>query len=55
MDETTSVLFGLDDHRVLDVVRVGDLAVRIVIETIEREGACPACGGAVPRGSRSGR
>jgi len=23
MDETTSVLFGLDDHRVVDVVRVG--------------------------------
>src|SRR5215213_5450585 len=37
MDDTTSVLFGLDDHRVLDVVRV-------VIETIDREGACPACG-----------
>jgi transposase len=44
MDETTSVLFGLDDHRVLDVVRVGDRVVRVVIETIEREGACPACG-----------
>src|SRR5215213_11143313 len=37
MDESTSVLLGLDDHRVLDVVRV-------VIETVEREGACPACG-----------
>src|SRR5215212_2216414 len=44
MDETTSVLFGLDDHRVLDVVRVGDRVVRVVIETVEREGACPACG-----------
>jgi transposase len=44
MDETTSVLFGLDDHRVLDVVRVGDRVVRVVIETLEREGACPACG-----------
>src|SRR5215217_4920701 len=44
MDETTSVLFGLDDHRVLDVVRVGDRVVRVVIETIDREGACPACG-----------
>src|SRR5215213_2453360 len=44
MDETTSVLFGLDDHRVLDVVRVGDRVVRVVIETIERKGACPACG-----------
>src|SRR5215217_1215811 len=44
MDESTSVLFGLDDHRVLDVVRVGDRVVRVVIETIEREGACPACG-----------
>src|SRR3954469_7636198 len=44
MDETTSVLFGLDDHRVLDVVGVGDRVVRVVIETLEREGACPACG-----------
>src|SRR3954471_20252424 len=44
MDETTSVLFGLDDHRVLDVVRVGDRVVRVLIETIEREGACPSCG-----------
>jgi hypothetical protein len=44
MDETTSVLFGLDDHRVLEVVRVGDRVVRVVIDTIEREGACPACG-----------
>jgi transposase len=44
MDDTTSVLFGLDDHRVLDVVRVGDRVVRVVIETIEPEGACPACG-----------
>src|SRR5215213_523118 len=44
MDDTTSVLFGLDDHRVLDVVRVGDRVVRVVIETLEREGACPACG-----------
>ena len=44
MDDTTSVLFGLDDHRVLDVVRVGDRVVRVVIETIDREGACPACG-----------
>src|SRR3954447_22424511 len=44
MDDSTSVLLGLDDHRVLDVVRVGDRVVRVVIETIEREGACPACG-----------
>jgi len=44
MDETTSVLFGLDGHRVLDVQRVGDRVVRVVIETLEREGACPACG-----------
>jgi transposase len=44
MDETTSVLFGLDDHRVLDVVRVAGRVVRVVIETLEREGACPACG-----------
>src|SRR5215217_3714082 len=44
MDESTSVLFGLDDHRVLDVVRVGDGVVRDVIETVEREGPCPDCG-----------
>src|SRR3954463_12995982 len=44
MDDTTSVLFGLDGQRVLDVVDVGDQVVRVVIETIEREGACPACG-----------
>src|SRR4051794_806631 len=44
MDDTTSVLFGLDGHRVLDVVDVGDRVVRVVIETLEREGACPACG-----------
>src|ERR671920_2505152 len=44
MDETTSVLFGLDDHRVLDVERVAGRVVRVVIETVEREGACPACG-----------
>src|SRR4051794_17147738 len=44
MDDTTSVLFGLGDHRVLDVVRVGDRGVRGVIETIDRGGACPACG-----------
>jgi hypothetical protein len=41
MDDTTSVLFGLDGHRVLDVVRVGDRVVRVVIETIEREGSLP--------------
>ena len=37
MDETASVLFRLDGHRVLDVVRVGDRVVRVVIETVERE------------------
>src|ERR671921_2713027 len=44
MDDTTSVLFGLDDHRVLDVERVAGRVVRVVIESTEREGACPACG-----------
>src|SRR5215217_8663822 len=44
MYDTTSVLFGLDDHRVLDVTRVGDRVVRVVIETLEREGGCPSCG-----------
>src|SRR5919112_159150 len=44
MDETTSGLFGLGEDRVRGVVRVGDRVVRVVIETVEREGACPACG-----------
>jgi len=35
MDETTSVLFGLDGHRVLDVVGVEPGVVRVVIEDVE--------------------
>src|SRR5215217_3033304 len=51
MDDTTSILFGLDDHRVLDVERVGDRVVRVVIEILDREGACPGCGSYRHRGT----
>src|SRR4051794_30080160 len=44
MDETTSVLFGLDDYRGLGGTRVDERVGRVVIEPIEREGACPVCG-----------
>jgi hypothetical protein len=49
MDDTTSLLFGLDTFRVVDVVRVADRAVQVVIETVERQGFCPACGRASTR------
>jgi transposase len=44
MDDTTSLLFGLDSFRVVDVVRVGDQIVQVVIETVARQGICPGCG-----------
>ena len=44
MDDTTSLLFGLDSFRVVDVVRVADRLVQVVIETVERQGICPDCG-----------
>jgi transposase len=44
MHEATSVLFGLDGFRVIDVERVDDDLVRVVVETIDRHGACPGCG-----------
>jgi hypothetical protein len=43
MDDTTSLLFGLDSFRVVDVVRVADRMVQVVIETVERQGICPDC------------
>jgi transposase len=49
MDDTTSLLFGLDSFRVVDVVRVADRVVRVVIETVERQGICPDCGVASTR------
>jgi transposase len=45
MNEGTSVLFGLEDEfRVLQLNRVDPDTVRVVIEVIDREGACPGCG-----------
>ncbi len=44
MDDTTSLLFGLDTFRVVDVVRVADRVVRVVIETVAPQGFCPDCG-----------
>ncbi len=44
MDDTTSLLFGLDSFSVVDVVRVADRAVQVVVETVERQGFCTACG-----------
>ncbi len=46
MDDPTSLLFGLDEFTVVDVARVGcdDMLVRVVIETVAREAACPDCG-----------
>jgi transposase len=44
MDETTTLLFGPDGYGVLDVHDIGDDAVRVVIEPVAAEGACPACG-----------
>jgi hypothetical protein len=43
MDESTSVLFGLESFVVTGVVRVGD-GVQVMIETTSVEAACPACG-----------
>jgi len=45
MDDRTTLLFGLGEFTVTDVSRVqsGD-AVRVVIETVRRESACPDCG-----------
>ena len=45
MSKATAVLFGIEDE--FDVLSVGRLApgqVKIVIESVSREGACPACG-----------
>jgi transposase len=44
MHEATSVLFGLDGFRVIDVERVDDNLLRVVVETVDRHGACPGCG-----------
>jgi len=44
MKDRTTLLFGLDEFVVVDVSRVEDATVRVVIETLAREGACPECG-----------
>ena len=44
MDDTTSLLFGLDSFRVVDVVRVADRVVQVVVETVEHKGFCPDVG-----------
>jgi transposase len=45
MSNATSVLFGLEaEFEVVAVARTGACDVRVVIEMVAREGACPACG-----------
>lgn len=45
MNEGTSVLLGLEDEfTVLQLSRIDPDTVKIVIEVIDREGACPGCG-----------
>lgn len=49
MDDRTSMLFGLDAYRVVDVVPVDDSAVQVVVETVEGQGIWPDCGRASVR------
>jgi transposase len=49
MDEATSVLFDLDCFRFVDVARVCDGVVQVVVETVETQGMCPECGRASTR------
>jgi len=44
MNDPTSLLFGLDSFVVLDVGRVEDQVVQVVIESRSREAGCPGCG-----------
>jgi transposase len=44
VDESTALLFGLDSFRVVDVARVAEEAVEVVIETVGSEAPCPDCG-----------
>ena len=44
MDDPMSLLFGLDGFRVIEVVRVGNRVVQVLIETVENSWACPDCG-----------
>jgi len=38
------LLFGLESFRVVDVVRVADRVVQVVVETVGQQGICPECG-----------
>jgi transposase len=49
MHDPTSLLFGLESFRVVDVVRVADRVVQVVVETADRQGICPECGTASRR------
>jgi transposase len=44
MDDPTSLLLGLESFRVVDVVRVEDRVVQVVIETVAPQALCPDCG-----------
>ncbi|MDX6284147.1 MAG: transposase [Kribbellaceae bacterium] len=45
MTEATSTMLGIEDEfRVLSVDRLEPGQIKIVVETIRREGPCPACG-----------
>ena len=45
MSDATSVLFGLEDEfRVLEVQRVDNTTVKVIIEQAARAGPCPECG-----------
>ena len=44
MDDPTSLLFGLESFRVVDVTRVADAVVQVVIETVAVQQECPDCG-----------
>jgi hypothetical protein len=44
MDDPTSLLFGLESFRVVDVVRVADQVLQVVIETIAPQGVGPTAG-----------
>jgi transposase len=43
MGDPTSLLFGLDEFRVVDVVRVDERELQVVIETHETVARCPDC------------
>jgi transposase len=44
MDDPTLLLLGLDEFTVVDVVRVAEQLVEVVIETPNPVSACPDCG-----------